>query len=88
MVKKVNAIWTNGTSDTVKKADYSTKVRHIEKKIPNHDKHITCNEFYELRKEKFAKRLKQAKLATQNDLNTAKQYSIKNEEKNRKITNI
>ena len=39
-------------------------------------------------KDNFAERLKQAKLAVNNDLNTVEQRVIRNEEKNGKITNI
>ena len=39
-------------------------------------------------KDNFPERLKQAKLAVNNDLNTVEQRVIRNEEKNGKITNI
>ena len=39
-------------------------------------------------KDNFAERLKQAKLAVNNDLNTVEQRVVRNEEKNGKITNI
>ena len=42
----------------------------ILKKIPNHDKYITTNDFNKLSHTIFDKRLKQAKLATNTDLNT------------------
>ena len=42
----------------------------ILKKIPNHDKYITTNDFNKLSRTIFDKRLKQAKLATNTDLNT------------------
>ena len=55
------------------------------KKIPNHDKYITTNDFNKLSRTIFDKRLKQAKLATNTDLNTDLNLKWG---KNRKITNI
>ena len=52
----------------------NTKIREVEKKNPNHDKYITTNDF-----NKFSGR---------NIFNTVEQCAIKNEEKNRKITDI
>ena len=40
MVKKVNTIQTNDTSNLVKKADYNTKIKEIENKILDHAKYI------------------------------------------------
>ena len=42
----------------------------MEKKIPNENKYVTTKEFNKLTKKKFAETLKQAKLATGNDLNS------------------
>ena len=85
MVKKVNAIQIINTSDSVKKADYYTKIEEIEKKIPGHEKYITTNDFNKFLGTIFDERLKQAKLATGNDLNTVVQRAIKNEEKIEKL---
>ena len=70
LVKKVIAIQTTETSDLVKKTDYNTKMFKIEKKTLNHnlDKYITTQEFNKLTKENFAARLKEAKLATKDDI--------------------
>ena len=46
MVKKVNAIQAVDTNKLVTKADYSTEIYKIEKKIPNHDKFINGKTFY------------------------------------------
>ena len=59
MVKKVNVVQTIHTSDLVKKPTTIKKIEDIEKKIPNHDKYITTNEFHKLTREHFAERLKQ-----------------------------
>ena len=48
LVKKVNAIQTNNTSNLDKKADYNTKNDETEKEIPKHDKYITIQEFNKL----------------------------------------
>ena len=49
-----------------KKADYNTKIDEIEKKILDHDKYVTTQEFNKHTTEHFATKLKQAKLATKN----------------------
>ena len=85
MVKKVNAIQIINTSDSVKKADYYTKIEEIENKIPGHEKYITTNDFNKFLGTIFDERLKQAKLATGNDLNTVVKRAIKNEEKIEKL---
>ena len=60
------------TTDTflVKKTDYDTKLDEIEQKIVDHDhcKYITTQEFNKLASENFAARLKQANLASKNDI--------------------
>ena len=53
---------------SLKEADYNTKFVDIEKKIPDHDKYITTEEFNKLRTENFAERLKQAKLSMKDDI--------------------
>ena len=71
MVKIVNAIQTNGTSNLVKKTDYNTKINEIEKKITDLDdsnKYITTQEFSKLMSENVAARLAQANLASKNDI--------------------
>ena len=44
------------------------KILEIEKKITDRGKHFTTIEFNELTKENFAERLKQANLASKNDI--------------------
>ena len=43
MVQKVNAIKTIDTSDLVTKAEYSTKIENIERKVSIHDLLINKN---------------------------------------------
>ena len=74
----VNVIQTNDSSELVRKADYKTKSEDIEKKIPNHDKYITTNDF---KLSFFDEKLKQGKSATNKDLNAVEQPVIKNGEK-------
>ena len=45
----------------------NTKIREVENKIPNHDKHITTPEFNKLTAKRFAARLKQANLVNKTD---------------------
>ena len=53
----------------LKKTDYGTKVKEIEKKITNHshDKHVTTPEFNKLTAENLAARLAQANLVIKTD---------------------
>ena len=53
-----------------KKTDYNTKLNEIEKKVTdhNHDKYITTPEFTKFSAEMFTLRLKQANLASKNDI--------------------
>ena len=53
-----------------KKADYDTKIGEIEKIILDHnyDKYIFTQEFNKLTSENFTARLKQANLASSNDI--------------------
>ena len=68
LVKKVNGIWTNGTSNLVKKAaDYNSKIDKLEKKIMEHDKYVTSEEF-KLTSKYLATRLKQADLEIKSDI--------------------
>ena len=60
LLKRINCIWTNGTSNLVKKAaDYNSKTDELEKKITEHDKYVTSQEFT---------RLKQADLESKSDI--------------------
>ena len=70
LVKKVNNINTTDISDLVKMSDYNTKINEIEKKIThhNHDKYIIIQEFYKLKTDNFTATLKQANLASKNDI--------------------
>ena len=68
MVKNVNAIQTSDTSNLVKLTKYDTKIDEIENKIHNYDKYITTPEFDNLTAENFTARLKQAQLATKDDI--------------------
>ena len=57
-------------SNSVSKTEYNTKITEIEKKIidHNHNKCITTPEFNKLTAENFTARLKQANLASKNDI--------------------
>ena len=66
------------------KNNHDTKIKEVENKIPNHAKYITTSEFNKLTKENFDERLKQANLASKNDIDDF----IKIDEKLRNINNI
>ena len=83
--EKINATQTIDTSDLVKKADYDTKIVENKKKIPDHDKYNTTNDLNTFLGVMFDGRLKHAKVATNNDLNTVEKYSIRNEKKREKL---
>ena len=71
LVKKVNVIQAIDTSNLVEKTDYNTKIIEIEKKITDHDhsnKYITTQKFNRLTADNFAAGLKQANLASKNDI--------------------
>ena len=70
LVKKANNINTTDTSNLVEKTDCSTKINKIENKINDHDntKYITTQKFNKLTSDKFTARLKQANLASENDI--------------------
>ena len=58
-------------SNLVKKTDYNIKISEIENKIAtdhDHDKYITTQEFNKLTAQNFTARLKQANLASKNDI--------------------
>ena len=67
------------------KTDCTTKIWDTEKKIPTHNKYITTNECTKFSGMLFDEGLKQTKLATNNDLNTAEQRSIRKEENIEKV---
>ena len=48
LIKKVDAIQAINSSDLVKKTDYNKKFNEIEKKILDHGKYITTQEFNKL----------------------------------------
>ena len=64
---------------------YSTKISEIENKITtdhDHDKYITTQEFNRLTSENFTARLKQANLASKNDIvNFVKKTSLGEKQK-------
>ena len=66
MVKKINVIQNIDTSDLDKRLGYS----YIQKKIPNHDKYITTNDFNKFPGAIFDERSRQPKLETNSDLDT------------------
>ena len=70
LVRKVNAIQTTDTSNLVNKAEYSTKIAEINKKILYHnlDKYITTQKFRKFTAENLAARLAQVKLLTKADI--------------------
>ena len=70
LVKIVNAIQTNDTSNLVKKYGYDTEISGVEKKTLDHDhgKFITMQEFNKLTADNFATRLAQVKLTTKADI--------------------
>ena len=68
----------------MKRVHYNTKIEGIKKKIPNHDKCITINNFNKFSDTIFDERLKWAKAATNNDLNIVEWRSTRNEKKNYK----
>ena len=87
LVKKVNAIQTIATSDLVKKTDYDTTLEETKRKIPNHDKYITTNDFNKFSGAIFDERLK-TELTTNKALNTVEQCPIKNEKKLEKLQTL
>ena len=67
-LKNVKAVQIADTSGLVKKKDEDKNIENIEKEIPDCHKYIATQEFYKLTSETFAERLKQAKLATEDDI--------------------
>ena len=61
--------------------------KKIRKKILNHNKYITNNDFNKFSGAIFDERSKQAKVAA-TDLKNVEQYAIRNEEKTKNVTNI
>ena len=62
-LKTIGTIQITDTSNLVKKLDYGTKIREIEKKILDRDnsKYITTEKFNKFTADNFAARLAQAK---------------------------
>ena len=58
-----------------------TEIGEIEHKLLDQDKYITVNDFNKLLGAIFDQRLKEAKLATNNDFNTVEQHAIRNKKK-------
>ena len=61
----------HNVSNLVKKPDYNTKISEIENEIAtdhDHDKYITTQKSNKLTSENFTARLKQANLASKNDI--------------------
>ena len=61
-----------------KRADYETKTEENKNKLHDHDKCITANDFNKFLGTIFDEILKEAKLATNNDFNTAERHDIRN----------
>ena len=71
MIKDVNTIETIDTSKLVKKADYDKKFLKLKKKKKfdhNHKKYITTQKFNKITTDNFAAKLKQANLASKNNI--------------------
>ena len=71
LVKSFNAIQSTDTNDLILKGDDNTKINVIKKEIADHDysnKHSTTQEFIRLTTDNFAARLKQAILASKNNI--------------------
>ena len=69
----------------LKEADYNKKIEDTEKKVSNHDKYITTNDFNNFLGAVFNERLKQIKIATNNYFKIVEQSSIKHEGKIEKL---
>ena len=69
LIKNVSNIKTTDTIDLVKKTDYNTKDKEIEKKITDHEhgKYFTTQKFNKVTAHNFAARLKQANLSSKNN---------------------
>ena len=70
----------------LKKTDYDTKIEDIEKKTLNHDKFIINNNSNKFSDKRFDKKLKRAKLTTNNDINI--RYEKKKQKQKQKIAHI
>ena len=77
LIRKHHIPYTSGLVTTTV---LNRKIREIEKKIPDHAKYITSQEFYKLTAEHFSERLKQANLVSKTD------FDNKVTSFNRKIT--
>ena len=67
-MNEIKGVIPNISNLVKKKNDYNTKINEIEKKITDHDRYITTQEFNKLTAKNFAARLKQANLASKNDI--------------------
>ena len=67
-MNEIRGVIPNISNLVKKKKDYNTKINEIEKKITDHDRYITTQEFNKLTAKNFAARLKQANLASKNDI--------------------
>ena len=67
-MNEIRGVIPNISNLVKKKKDYNTKINEIEKKITDHDRYITTQEFNKLTAKNFAARLKQVNLASKNDI--------------------
>ena len=67
-MNEIRGVIPNISNLVKKKKDYNTKINEIEKKITDHDRYIITQEFNKLTGKNFAARLKQANLASKNDI--------------------
>ena len=67
-MNEIKGVIPNISNLVKKKNDYNTKINEIEKKITDHDRYITTQEFNKLTAKNFAARLKQVNLASKNDI--------------------
>ena len=91
LVKKVNNTNTSDTSDLVKKTDYNTKIKKIEKKISDHDHewYKIIQKFNKLTSKNVVARLAQANLENKNyiaDFIKRTNFDDKLKNHNKKIT--
>ena len=68
MVKNFNVIQTTDTSDLVKRVAYYKKIKKLKRKYLTMINILLTGEINKLVKERFADRLKQANLASKNDM--------------------
>ena len=68
LVKNFNVIQTTDTSDLVKRVAYYKKIKKLKRKYLTMINILLTGEINKLVKERFADRLKQANLASKNDM--------------------